>query len=58
MVGDLDALKLMNQFCGKDKNKKKFLNTNKGEGKQGHVARSEEETLKIIKLPVPASNTY
>ena len=48
----------MNQFCGKEKDEKKFCNTSRGDCKQGHFARSEEETFKVIKLPVPASNTH
>ena len=45
MVGDLDGLCLMNQFCGNENINKKFLNTSKGDCKQGHFARTEEETF-------------
>ena len=48
----------MNQFWSKENIEKKFLNTRKGDCKQGYFARTEQETFKIIKLPVPASNTY
>ena len=45
MVGNLDGLALMNQFCGKENIEKNFLNTSKGDCKQGHFARTEEETF-------------
>ena len=54
--GDLDGLRLMNKFSGKEKNEKKFINTTLGACKKGHFARTEEENFKVIKLTVPASS--
>ena len=55
MIDDLAGLRLINQFYGKERNEKKFLNTRNGECKQGHITRTEEENFKMIKLTVPES---
>jgi ubiquitin C-terminal hydrolase len=49
MIDDLAGLRLINQFYGKERNEKKFVNTRNGECKQGHITRTEEENFKMIK---------
>ena len=53
---DLNGLRLINKFVGREKIEKKFLNNNNGQCKFQHVIRNEEEDFKVIKLCIPSTN--
>ena len=49
--------KFLNKFTGRELNRKLFLNTRDGACQNGHQFRSEPESFRTIKLPVPDTNS-